>query len=280
VTGAITEEAPAKVNLVLQVGSARPDGRHEVCSLFASLDLHDVVTVECGGDADVVVCPGVEGPNLAAAAIAAFRAAAPAELPPLRVEIEKRIPVAAGLAGGSADAAATLRAANELAGRPLDADALRALAAPLGSDVPSQVRPAHALVTGGGEGVEPVELPPMWVVLVSSEQGLSTGDVYAEADRIGAIRERVDPDSLRDLAAQPLDAIAAALDNDLQRATLSLRPELTDTLDALRDAGALSALIAGSGPTAFGVFGTRDDAERAAARLDSETIVTGLRRAG
>jgi 4-diphosphocytidyl-2-C-methyl-D-erythritol kinase len=211
--------------------------------------------------------------------MAAFRAASSVGLPPLRVEIEKRIPVAAGLGGGSADAAAALRAANELAGRPLDADALRAIAAPLGSDVPSQVRPAHALVTEGGEGVEAVELPPMWLVLVPSEQGLSTGGVYAEADWIGANRERVDPNSLRELATQPLDAIAAALHNDLQRATLSLRPELTDTLGEVRATGALGALIAGSGPTAFGVFGTLEEAEHAAARLGSHTIVSGLRSA-
>jgi 4-diphosphocytidyl-2-C-methyl-D-erythritol kinase len=280
VTGAITEDAPAKVNLVLQVGPAREDGRHEVCSLFASLELHDVVTVEPGNDVDEVVCRGVEGRNLAAAALEAFRAGAAPDLPPLRVEIQKRIPVAAGLGGGSADAAAALRAANALAGRPLDDEALRAIAAPLGSDVPSQVRPAHALVTGGGERVEPVALPPMWIVLVPSKHGLSTAEVYDEADRIDAPRPRVDPDSLRELAGQPVETIAAALDNDLQPATLALRPELAATIDAVRAAGALGALVAGSGPTVYGVFAARDDAERAAERLDSGAMVTGLRSAG
>jgi 4-diphosphocytidyl-2-C-methyl-D-erythritol kinase len=277
VTGPIREEAPAKVNLVLHVGPLISDDRHAVSSLFASLVLHDVVAVAAGGDADEVVCPGVDGPNLAGAAIDAFRAGAPADLPPLRVEIEKRIPLAAGLAGGSADAAAVLRAANELAGRPLDDDGLRALAAPLGSDVPSQVRPAHSLVTGGGERVEPVALPPMWLVLVPSEEGLPTGDVYAEADRIGATRERLDPAALRELAARPLETIAASLENDLEAAALSLRPEIADALAALKAAGALGALVAGSGPTAFGVFTTRDGAERAAGEVGSHAIVTGLR---
>ncbi len=162
---AIVERAHAKVNLVLRVGAPREDGLHPLCSLFAALELADEVRVEpradgegeepggaAGGRGDLVVCPGVEGDNLAAAAAAAFRAAAPeAGLPPLRIEIVKRIPVAAGLAGGSADAAAVLRAANWLAGSPLSADDLRAVAAGLGSDVPSQVAPAHAIVGCVGE---------------------------------------------------------------------------------------------------------------------------------
>src|SRR5437764_7868922 len=117
----IRETAPAKVNLVLHVGPRRADGLHELCSLFASLELADGVTVE-PADSDEVVCPGVAGPNLAQAAIDAFRSAAKSELPPLRVTIHKRIPVAAGLGGGSADAAAVLRAANRIADGGLSND--------------------------------------------------------------------------------------------------------------------------------------------------------------
>ena len=168
----ITENAYAKVNLVLRVGPPRGDGLHSLCSLFASLALADEVRVEAS-DADAVVCPGVAGENLAAGAVAAFRAVVP-ELPPLRVAIEKRIPVAAGLGGGSADAAAVLRAANQLTGGRLGAPELRELARTLGSDVPSQVEPCHSLVGGVGEQVEPVELPAMAVVLVPQEEGLST----------------------------------------------------------------------------------------------------------
>ena len=120
------------------------------------------------------------------------------ELPPLRVTIEKRIPVAAGLGGGSADAAAVLRAANELAGRPLDADGLRALGAAVGADVPSQVEPRHALVTGAGEVVEPVELPPMTLLLRAGRRRASTADVYAQADALGTTRPSLDPDQVRD----------------------------------------------------------------------------------
>src|SRR5213078_1145567 len=110
--------------------------------------------------------------------------AAPGVVPPLRVTIEKRIPVAAGLGGGSADAAAVLRAANELGGRPLGYDRLREIAAGLGSDVPSQVEPGPAIVTGVGEEVEPVALPDAALVLVPAADGLAAAQVYAELDRL------------------------------------------------------------------------------------------------
>jgi 4-diphosphocytidyl-2-C-methyl-D-erythritol kinase len=255
----IRELAPAKINLILRVGPVAPNGLHEVCSLFASLELADILEVE-ESDRDEVICEGVEGPNLAEAAIEAFRDAHP-RLPPLRVRIEKRIPVAAGLAGGSADAAAVLRAANEIAGDPFDADQLRAIAAPLGSDVPSQIEPAHAIVSGTGERVERVGLPPMAVVLVLSVHGLSTADVYREADRLGTLRAELRCDELRAVPGMEAWEIAAHLENDLQLAAVSLRPELQITLDEM---DGLGALVSGSGPTVFGLFATRAGAEDAA----------------
>jgi 4-diphosphocytidyl-2-C-methyl-D-erythritol kinase len=274
----IRETAPAKVNLVLHVGPRRGDGLHELCSLFASLELADDVTLEPAA-ADEVVCAGVAGPNLAQAAIESFRAAVGGELPPLRAVIDKRIPVAAGLGGGSADAAAVLRAANSMAGAPLTEGELRALGARIGADVPSQIEPRHALVTGAGERVEPVELPEMALVLVPAADGLSTADVYAEADRIPSTRAHLDPQQVRALAAAPLAALARGMENDLEAAALSLRPELARTLAALSDAGALAALISGSGPTAFGVFPTVAEAEAAAEALP-DAIVTRLRGSG
>jgi 4-diphosphocytidyl-2-C-methyl-D-erythritol kinase len=270
----IRESAPAKVNLVLQVGARRGDGLHDLASLFASLELVDVVEVE-PAERDEVVCPGVDGPNLAQAAVEALREAV-STLPPLRVRIEKRIPVAAGLGGGSADAAAVLRAANRIAGDPLTGDELRTVGARLGADVPSQVEPRHALVTGAGEGVEPLGLPDMTLVLVPSPDGLATKAVYAEADRIGSTRARLDPDALRTLAGAPLAALAKAMENDLEAAALSLRPGLSRTLARLTEAGALAARISGSGPTAFGVFANATEAETAAS-LFSEALVTPLR---
>lgn len=305
----VVERAHAKVNLVLRVGPPRADGMHPLCSLFAALELADEIAVDVdAGSTDEVLCPGVDGDNLAARALAAFRAAVPdAPLPPLRIEIRKRIPVAAGLAGGSADAAAVLRAANELAGSPLASDELRAIAAGLGSDIPSQVDPAHAIVAGVGERVERVDLPPMTLLLVPQDEGLSTATVYGELDRLrdgadgspslavgpsdGGPADRLACEPLRRLAASSLDEIAAGLANDLQPAALSLRPELADPIAALRDAGALAAQVSGSGPTTFGLFANRLAAERAAATLDGQraavaqaagaplpalTIVTGL----
>jgi 4-diphosphocytidyl-2-C-methyl-D-erythritol kinase len=265
----IRELAPAKLNLVLHVGPPRDDGLHPVCSLFASIDLaDDVVVAPTGFGADSVECPGVEGQNLAASALAAFRSSAGAAMPPLGVRISKRVPVAAGLGGGSADAAAVLRAANRIAGDPLDADGLRALAAELGSDVPSQVEPRHQLVQGVGELLEPVELPPLVAVIVPAAEGLSTAAVFGELDRLGGSRQHLDPEPLRRLAASGADALAAALENDLEQAALSLRPDLESTLARLRAAGAPAAAISGSGPTCFGLFADRAAAEAAAAGIE------------
>ena len=249
----IRERAPAKVNLLLHVGPARADGLHELASLFASVDLADDVTV-AAAEADDVVCAGVAGRNLAAEAVALLRAEAIPDLPPLRVEIEKRIPVAAGMGGGSADAAAVLRAANAIAGSPLDAAALRTLGMRLGADVPSQVEPRHALVTGAGDGVEPVKLPPMTLLLIPDTEGLATADVYRRADELGTTRGELDAETVRGLAARPLEELAAALENDLEPAAVALRPELVERMDGLREAGALAARVTGSGPTVFGVF--------------------------
>ena len=264
----MTETAPAKVNLVLRVGPRGPDGMHTLASLFASVDIADELTIE-ESDSDEIVCPGVEGENLAARALIAFRAAG-AELPPLRIIIEKRIPVAAGLGGGSADAAAVLRAANHMA--PLGEAALKEVALRLGSDVPSQLAPGHAVVSGTGGEVEPVGLPPMVLVLVVQERGLATADIYAELDRLRPDAPAPDQRPLRDLAAKPLEQLAAALHNDLEPAALSLRAELGDVLGSLRDTGALGARITGSGPTAFGVYSDRPAAEAAAARIPGSIV--------
>jgi 4-diphosphocytidyl-2-C-methyl-D-erythritol kinase len=265
----IREQAPAKVNLVLRIGPVAANGLHQVCSLFASLELADIVEVSESGR-DEVICEGVEGPNLAHAALEAFRQAvgqAPGTC--LSVRIEKRIPVAAGLAGGSADAAAVLRAANAIAGNPFDADALRRIAAPLGSDVPSQIEPAHAIVTGTGEHVRRVELPRMAVVLVPALHGLSTAAVFREADRLGTPREDLACDELSAIAALDAPGIAAHLENDLQLAAVSLRPDLQITLDEM---GGLGALVSGSGPTVFGLFATREGAEEAARRIPGAVV--------
>jgi 4-diphosphocytidyl-2-C-methyl-D-erythritol kinase len=191
----------------------------------------------------------------------------------LRVTIEKRSPVAAGLGGGSADAAAVLRGANRLAEQPLSSNALREIAAGLGSDVPSQVDPGPALVQGVGEIVEPVELARLGVVLAPQDEGLSTANVYAQLDRMKGWRDRLDPQPLRDFAQSP---DPDALENDLQPAATALRPELVPVLGALGELGAQGTLVSGSGPTCFGLFADREQADRAARRLEG-AIATEMR---
>ena len=163
-----------------------------------------------------------------------------------------------------------------MAREPLGPDELRALAASLGSDVPSQVEPRHALVEGTGERVEPVGLPPLVAVLVPSATGLSTTAVYAELDRLGGGRERLDPEPLRRLASAGVPELAAGIENDLEPAALSLRPELGSTLERLRASGALGAAVSGSGPTCFGLYEDRTAADQAAAALPG-AIVSALR---
>jgi 4-diphosphocytidyl-2-C-methyl-D-erythritol kinase len=245
--------APAKLNLCLYLGRRREDGLHELCSLFEPLALADLIAV-AEAEADSVVCAGVEGENLAARALAALRERGWSR-PPLRIEIEKRVPVAAGLGGGSADAAAVLRlAAGEV-------DDLQGLAATLGADVPSQLRPSLALVRGAGERVEPLPPPaPHAAVLLPDGGGLGTAEVFAEADRLGLGREDAELEQLAGRlraaagsGASPL-AYPELLVNDLEAPARSLRPAIGAALDALRDAGAPAVLLSGSGPTAVGLF--------------------------
>ncbi|HEX5376292.1 MAG TPA: hypothetical protein VFW48_09035 [Solirubrobacterales bacterium] len=258
--------APAKLNLCLYLGPRRGDGLHELCSLFEPLALADPIAIE-EAERDEVVCPGVEGENLAARALAALRERG-WEGTPLRVEIEKRIPVAAGLGGGSADAAAVLRlAAGEVAG-------LEEIAAGLGADVPSQLTPSLALVRGAGERVERLPDPaPHAVVLLPDGGGLGTAGVFAEAGRLGLGRDADELDALADRLREAAGAGASPLSyrellvNDLEPAARSLRPAIGDAIDALRAAGAPHALLTGSGPTAFGLFESLAAARAAAAEL-------------
>jgi 4-diphosphocytidyl-2-C-methyl-D-erythritol kinase len=276
--------APAKLNLCLYLGGRRADGLHELRSLFCPLTLADRIEIGAPqGEVDEIVCAEVEGPNLVGVAIEAMRARGWRHAP-LRVEIEKRIPVAAGLGGGSADAAAVLRLARgELADLP-------ELAAGLGADVPSQLEPAFALVSGAGEVIEPLPPPGEFaVVLIPDDEGLDTGAVYAEADGLGPAR---DADELERLAGRLRTAAAGGasplaylelLANDLERAAISLRPRIAEALAALEEVGAARALVTGSGPTAVGMFADVDAAEEAAAALPprfANAIVSAPRRLG
>jgi 4-diphosphocytidyl-2-C-methyl-D-erythritol kinase len=264
--------APAKLNLCLFLGPRREDGLHELCSLFEPLALADAIEVS-EADRDEVLCEGVDGENLAARALAALRERGWGR-GPLRIEIGKRIPVAAGLGGGSADAAAVLRLA---AGEVAD---LEELAAELGADVPSQLDPALALVRGAGERVARLPDPePHAVVLLPGGGGLSTAEVFAEADRLGLGRGAEELEALAQrlltaagAGALPLD-YAELLENDLEPAARALRPDVDEALGALREAGAPLALLTGSGPTAFGLFADLAAARAAAAAIDRDDAI-------
>jgi len=266
----LTTQARAKINLCLFVGPMRPDGRHEVVTLMDSLSLCDDVRMVVGPDAlgaDEVVCPGVQGPNLAAAALAAFRAETQWDGPPVRVEIDKQIPIAAGLAGGSADAAAVLRLAAEAAALD-DLRWLEAIAGGLGADVPSQVRGGLVLATGIGARLRPLaDRLPYSVVVIPVASELRAGDVYAEADRLGLCRDTLDlaRSLTRTQAALSSETILYRVQNDLQDAAISLCPAIEEALDAALAAGADHAIVSGSGPTVLGLFSEDGHRERAAA---------------
>jgi 4-diphosphocytidyl-2-C-methyl-D-erythritol kinase len=255
--------APGKVNLSLFVGAPREDGLHPLVSVVQAVTLADELTLAPGaGPHDEVVCPGVEGPNLAARALAAFRAATGWDAPPQRLEIVKRLPVAAGMGGGSADAAAALRLAARAAGG-VPAETLHALAVTLGADVPSLLAPGRVLMSGAGEHVVVLpDPPPFGLVIVPSPRTLSTPAVYAAFDRLGAAR---DAEELERRAAAARAGGPPPAVNDLQDAARSLCPAIDAALADVRAAGAEVAMVAGSGPTVFGVFGDAG-AARAAAR--------------
>jgi 4-diphosphocytidyl-2-C-methyl-D-erythritol kinase len=248
-----------------------------------SISLADELTLEWAGagvEEDEVLCPGVSGPpgeNLAAAALRAFRAATGWEGPPLRLNIDKRIPVAAGLGGGSADAAAALRLARHASGLG-DDRLLHELGAALGADVPAQIAPGRWLATGAGERLEGLADPnPEWfgLLVLPVARELSTAAVYAEADRLGLGRPAEElADRRRALRgalelSAPVPAASELLENDLTQAAISLCPEIAAALEEVREAAEI-ALVSGSGPTVVGLFPHANGlgrAQRAAAAL-------------
>ncbi|HEY2159751.1 MAG TPA: hypothetical protein VGH24_00455 [Solirubrobacteraceae bacterium] len=257
------ELAFGKVNLCLVLGPLRDDGRHELVTLIESVSLADELSITVA-DSDEVVCDGVDGDNLVAKALRSLRSSG-WDGPPLRVEIRKRVPVAAGMGGGSADAAAILRVAERLAPVP----AIASIAAGLGADVPSQLEPGLSLGTGAGDEVHArPPLAPHALVIVPSPHRLSTADVYAEADRLGLPRSQEDLAlRVRELesALGPGALLRPELTvNDLEPAAVSLCPDVALALEQVRRAGTDLAFVCGSGPTVAGLCWGEDAPGRAA----------------
>ncbi|MEO3976205.1 4-(cytidine 5'-diphospho)-2-C-methyl-D-erythritol kinase [Streptomyces sp. CAU 1734] len=255
--GGVTVRVPAKVNVQLAVGAARADGFHDLANVFLAVSLFDEVTATPAGSL-TVSCEGpdaagvpLDTTNLAARA-AQLLAARHGISPDVHLHIAKDIPVAGGMAGGSADGAAALLACDALWGLGSSRAELLDICAELGSDVPFSLVGGAALGTGRGERltVLPVGGVFHWVFAVA-DGGLSTPAVYAEFDRLtpAAPVPAASPALLEALRTGDADALAAALSNDLQPAALSLRPELARTLETGRSAGALAGLVSGSGPT-------------------------------
>jgi 4-diphosphocytidyl-2-C-methyl-D-erythritol kinase len=272
--------APAKINLGLFVGQTRADGRHELVSVMQSISLADELLLEAApptAASDEVICDGIAGENLAARALRLFREATGWEEGPVRLRIDKRIPVAAGLGGGSADAAATLRLVSVASGLG-DEDLLYVLAGKLGADVPAQVSPGRWLASGAGESLErlPDPVSPFGVLLLAHATGLSTAEVYATADRLELAREAFILEERRRALGGAFELGAALpaggelLHNDLQAAAIALCPEIDRALAQALDVGAEVAFVSGSGPTVVGLFARANGfarAERAAAGL-------------
>ncbi|HLI41491.1 MAG TPA: 4-(cytidine 5'-diphospho)-2-C-methyl-D-erythritol kinase [Streptosporangiaceae bacterium] len=267
----LTARVPAKLNLQLAVGPPRADGYHDLVTVFHAVSLFDEVTVTAAArDAVTVTGEGADRvpagrDNLALRAVTALRAAARragagAAAGGVQVTIRKRIPVAAGLAGGSADAAAAMVACNELWGAGLPLPRLVQVAATVGSDVAFALLGGTAVGRGRGERITPALAPATayhWVLAFADGQ-LPTPEVYAALDRLRAARAdgpasparpELDPSLMSALRAGDARLVGRALSNDLQEAAMSLRPSLRKTVAAGLELGAVGAVVAGSGPT-------------------------------
>ncbi|MCM2413614.1 4-(cytidine 5'-diphospho)-2-C-methyl-D-erythritol kinase [Streptomyces sp. RKAG290] len=280
----VTVRVPAKVNVQLAVGAPRPDGFHDLANVFLAVGLYDEITVT-PADGLRVTCAGPDAAQvpLDVTNLAARAAIALAErhgiAPRVHIHIDKDIPVAGGMAGGSADGAGALLACDALWSTGATREELLAICAELGSDVPFSLVGGAALGVGRGEQLTPVEVGGTfhWVFAVA-DGGLSTPAVYREFDRLTADTQVPAPVAsdalLAALRAGDTTALAGALSNGLQPAALSLRPSLADTLAAGTTAGAAAALVSGSGPTT--AFLTEDEAS--ARKVADALIASGTCR--
>jgi 4-diphosphocytidyl-2-C-methyl-D-erythritol kinase len=261
----------AKVNLTLDVGAKRPsDGYHPVRTVMVPISLADEVTVTMSGDVQVVCEPDLVGDperNLAYRAAKLLQAET-GYTGGARIQIQKRIPVAGGLAGGSTNGAAALVALNQLWRLGLSEDRLTALAIRLGSDVPFFVPARPALVEGIGEIVRPIPCPqPIWLVLATPAVAKTTAGVYALFDELSEVH-RPDTDAMvAALASGDVQGIARALGNVFEQVLLPRHPEIGALKAAMVAAGALGALMSGAGPSVFGLVPDQATAERVLATV-------------
>jgi 4-diphosphocytidyl-2-C-methyl-D-erythritol kinase len=274
----VTVRVPAKVNLYLHVTGRRPDGRHELCSLFIFAGYGDALTIAPADHLSLTITGpfasalGGQEDNLVLRAARALRARAGRPAPGARLTLTKNLPVAAGLGGGSGDAAATLGALNRLWGLGLDDHALADLALDLGADVPACLAGRPVQVAGIGEQISDAPaLPGFWLVLANPGAPAPTGAVFARFRRDGAVFSRPAPLAGPVESFDDLVAALAARANDLEAAACHVAPLTGAALAALRAAPACRlARMSGSGASCFGLFATPAAARAATARLRAD----------
>lgn len=271
----ITVEGNAKINLTLDILGKRPDGFHEVAMVMQSVSLHDTLTftkIPEGIELNLDV-PGLEADerNLAWRA-AALLLREKNVRGGVRIDLTKRIPIAAGLAGGSADAAAALRGVNALYDLGLTLPELCAYGAKLGSDIPFCLMGGTMLATGRGEILRELPaVPSFWVVLIKPKISVSTAWAYQNYDAHGAERHPENEAVCKKIAAQDRKGIALLLCNVLESVTIKKYPVIAQYKDWLLKKGAMASMMSGSGPTVFGLFADKTAAEEAAAALRGQT---------
>ncbi len=283
----VTRSAPAKVNLSLLVGPGGPSGYHEIFTVFVPVDVYDVLSFALEAK------PASKGPGELHVKAHAIEAEANIVAHALRalerhtgwvftgqVTIDKGIPLAAGMGGGSTDAAMALQVGAQLlreAGGPAPSDdELHRLAQGLGADVPFFLDPRPAIGRGRGDLLEPLSLPELPLLLIFTDQPLSTARVYREFDAQNVAEILADFSSRSSEAeeqwrrVQTVGEVAGLLRNDLEETSCNLLPGLCDAKDTLLQEGALGALMSGSGPTIYGVCASREDAEALCAKVSAD----------
>ncbi len=263
----IVRRSPAKVNLFLRVLRKRGDGYHDILSLMQRIDLSDEMSFSLRDEGIVIKCPGSSIPedrrNLVYRAAEAVLALAGGKTG-AEITIHKKIPVAAGLGGGSSNAATTLVTLNEMVGTKCSTEELMRMGAKLGADVPFFIFERTALASGIGEYLEAVDgLPRIWFVLVNPGFEISTREVY-ESLRMELTE---DPIQYRMPAFKTVSHVAKELYNDLEEVSLDRYPVLSEIKAQLMAHGASGSLMSGSGPTVFGIFENEDDARKAETKL-------------
>lgn len=264
----LTTFANAKINLALAIQGIREDGYHELQSVMQSIELHDIVRVRRYGESVVCRCGALSGPeNLAYKAAVEFLEYC-GQPGGIEIEIEKYIPMQAGMAGGSTDAAATLRLLNQLFGEPLNKEELLTLAGRCGADVAFCLQGGTMWATGRGEQLEVLpSAPKMDLVLIKPSAGVNTKEAYHEFDLVGKAGQLNKPDWEKVLRGDSVQRIAELLYNDLEPASFQLVPNIKEYKQSLLDSGCYGALMSGSGSSVFGIAQGEYHAKQVAEKL-------------